>query len=399
MNKNVALILRLMAGACALSALSAQDIGNYTSFTADGRTIQFHGFVSEGFGYSNDNNYLTMNTSQGSFFTDGGVNVSSQISDKFRVGAQIYDRDIGQLGKWHPTLDWAVADYRFSDWFGIRAGKVKTVLGLFNDTQDMEFLQTWALMPQAIYPLDLRTSNLAHTGGDIYGTIPLRAAGSLAYTGYFGLEPDDKTSGWYYSNNDIGYPIHRIYGRMWGMDLRWTTAVPNLKAGLSLARKREHWDGWLPSENNGPYIYVTPDQWTGVAYADYQPGKWHFSAEYMRNHNDGWTWNDGPPWWLYNYGYMGWYVAGAYRLNPHVEVGAYNSQYEFLGFPATDHLFDRVATVRFDLTSRWDLKVEGHFMTGTGGAEEGAAHGFYLFDNPTLQPTTRMLIVRTGWNF
>ena len=53
------------------------------------------------------------------------------------------------MGNWHPELDWAVADYRFKDWFGIRGGKVKTALGLYNDTQDLEFLYTWALMPQS----------------------------------------------------------------------------------------------------------------------------------------------------------------------------------------------------------------------------------------------------------
>jgi len=41
-------------------------------FTVDGRSVQIHSFVSQGFGYSNDNNYLTMKTSQGSFpMTDG----------------------------------------------------------------------------------------------------------------------------------------------------------------------------------------------------------------------------------------------------------------------------------------------------------------------------------------
>jgi len=47
--------------------------------------------------------------------------------------AQVYDRNLGQLGQWHPSLDWAVADYNFKNWFGIRAGKVKTTMGWCND--------------------------------------------------------------------------------------------------------------------------------------------------------------------------------------------------------------------------------------------------------------------------
>jgi len=37
-------------------------------------------------------------------------------------------------------------------WFGVRGGKVKTVIGLSNDTQDYEFLNTFALLPQSVYP-------------------------------------------------------------------------------------------------------------------------------------------------------------------------------------------------------------------------------------------------------
>ncbi|MGD0076839.1 MAG: hypothetical protein ABSD31_21310 [Candidatus Binataceae bacterium] len=120
--------------------------------------------------YTNVNNYMSMPTSQGSFaFTDFGANVSVKVNDNFHVGAQIYDRNIGAFGNWYPELDWAVADYKFKDWFGIRAGKVKTTLGLFNDTQDMEFLSTWALMPQSVYSLDQRGATISHEGGDFYG--------------------------------------------------------------------------------------------------------------------------------------------------------------------------------------------------------------------------------------
>jgi len=136
----------------------------------DGRDVQIHSFASQGFMYTNVNNYMSMPTSQGSFaFTDFGANVSVKVNDNFHVGAQIYDRNIGAFGNWYPELDWAVADYKFKDWFGIRAGKVKTTLGLFNDTQDMEFLSTWALMPQSVYSLDQRGATISHEGGDFYG--------------------------------------------------------------------------------------------------------------------------------------------------------------------------------------------------------------------------------------
>jgi hypothetical protein len=131
MNYRIGMMALVAALGTYSANLRAQDISKYTTFTFGGRTVQFHGFASQGFAYSNENNYLTMKTSKGSFaFTDGGVNVSTQLTDKLRVGGQVYVRDIGNLGKWHPQLDWAQADYKFKDWFGIRGGVVKTVFGL-----------------------------------------------------------------------------------------------------------------------------------------------------------------------------------------------------------------------------------------------------------------------------
>ena len=73
--------------------LQAQD------FKLFDREVQIHGFASQGFVYTNTNNWLTMNSSQGSgAFTDFGFNVSTNVTDKLRVGAQFYDRNLGRLG-------------------------------------------------------------------------------------------------------------------------------------------------------------------------------------------------------------------------------------------------------------------------------------------------------------
>ena len=146
--KPAAIKLALLATLSTISGtLQAQ-----LNFEIGERPVQIHSFMSQGFAYSNGNNYLTMETRGGSFdFTDGGLNASMRVTDQLRIGAQVYVRDIGQLGHWHPQLDWAVADYKLKDWLGFRGGKVKTTFGLHNDTQDMEFLHTFALLPQSIF--------------------------------------------------------------------------------------------------------------------------------------------------------------------------------------------------------------------------------------------------------
>ena len=62
------------------------------------------------------------------------------------------------------------------------------------------------------------------------------------------------------------------------------------------------------------------------------------------------------------------------------------------------HIIDRVVTARLDLTNHWNFKIEGHFMDGYNNNQYPG--GFYTPDNlQGLQPTTNMLILRTGWNF
>jgi len=379
------------------AALNAQ-----VDFKLFDRTFQVHGFASQGFAYSGQNNYLTMKTSTGSFaMTDGGVTVSSQLTDKFRVGAQIYDRNVGELGKWRPQLDWAYGDYKFKDWFGVRAGKVKTALGLFNDTQDMEFLHTWAVLPQAVYPVDLRANVIAHTGADMYGTVSLHKLGALNYTAYVGTRTNDPRGGYYLATADAGLAIKEFSGIVGGWDARWNTPIEGLMIGGSWLNQTENINGTIAPYGNAP-IQISDDfEQTTAVYADYMRGKWHFNGEFRRNKNvldisllGARSQADA--------GDKGWFVSAAYHVTKKLEMGVYNSRY-YVNIPTTpipagDHIFDQAVTARYDITRFWNVKVEGHFIDGYGDLY--SAHGFYLGSNPQgLKPTTNMLVIRTGFNF
>jgi len=425
MHRGAAKTLILLAGAFAVSALPAQDISNYTNFKVFGEAFQIHGFVSQGFAYTDDNNWLTMDTSKGSFaMTEGGVNISSQLTDKFRVGAQVYDRDFGQLGKWHPILDWAVADYRFKTWFGVRGGKVKTTLGLFNDTQDMDFLHTFALLPQGVYSTDMRDSTLAHVGADVYGTVSPRRLGSFSYTGYVGDNMESIYGGYPYLLQIHGIYIKHSSGLTWGGDLRWNTPVKGLLVGASYENNDMRNTGLLnPSvalggpNINVPYWETSRREFIQQFYGEYVVGNLRIDSEYRR------FWRDYT---IFNGGFEGtitpltWYTSAEYRFTKRLAVGAYYShcvtnwiitvpgQVESASVSAPDHhLYDKVATLRFDLTSNWYAKIEGHFMDGYAGFmypdgfyptvnSEGACPGNVC---QALKPTTNALLIRTGWNF
>jgi hypothetical protein len=365
-----------------------------------------HSFASQGFAYSNENNYLTMQTSDGSFaFTDGGANVSMQVSDKFRVGAQFYLRNIGHLGNFHPEVDWALGDYKFASWFGIRAGKVKTTLGLYNDTQDLECLHTWAIMPQSAYPLDLRASTIAHTGVDLYGTVSLKRLGSVSYTGYAGNGTSDPNGGYPYGLAADGVLNATTNGDQFGGDLRWTTPLKGLLAGASYMSTPSGAAGTAavaPKLTFPVAVDVYKDD-TAVLYAEYKTGGLTLAGEQRRELKSATERISVMPVIPFNFDVRSWWVSAAYRVSSRLEVGTYHSRfYPDWATPyhgsAANHIFDQTVTARLDLNRHWDLKVEAHFIDGYGSPY--SYRGFYAQDNPTgLKPTTHMLVIRTGWNF
>src|ERR1700732_3733576 len=160
--------------------------------------IEIHGFVTQGFLFSSHNNYLTMQSSSGSLaWTDGAISVTDSLTDNLRVGIQLHMYQLGELGVPNVQVDWASGDYRVNDRLGFRAGKVKTPLGLFNDSQDVYAIFLWILLPQSSSPVDNKSFYLSHVGGEAYGNLALGArAGNLRYRGYAGQAILDLTGGY-----------------------------------------------------------------------------------------------------------------------------------------------------------------------------------------------------------
>jgi hypothetical protein len=376
-------------------------------FKVDGRDVQIHSFASQSFLSSNDNSYLTLDTSHGSFgFTDGGVNASSQVTDRFRVGAQGYFRKLGSLNTGQVYLDWAVADYRFKSWFGMRVGKVKTALGLYNDTQDQDALHTWALLPQSMYPIDLRSATIAHVGGDFYGTIPLRRLGRVAYTAYGGIRPNDPHEGYRYFLRD-GLPMNGYSGPMGGGDVKWTTPLKGVLMGASYLTQHPSGTG-----KTGPTFGPVPlpvyqesvKNQISQFYVEYTLANLKIDGEYRRDYRDqlisvgGGPSND-PVW-----NARAWYISGAYRVGRYLELGSYYSffvpHWESDWSPPGNHIYDKVVSARIDLTKFWTVKVEGHFIDGYGAID--STRGFYDLSFggiETTKPQTKLLMIRTGVSF
>jgi hypothetical protein len=414
-QRMVSLFFALASLSVSIFPLEAQD------FKLFGREVEVHGFASQGFVYTNTNNWLTMNSNQGSGgFTDFGVNVSTNVTDRLRVGAQLYDRNLGQLGQYHPSLDWAVVDYRFRSWLSVRGGKVKTTLGLYTDSQDLDFLRTFALFPQSVYPTDLRDATIAHTGGDVYGTISLEhRMGDVSYTVYAGHRNDSIHGGYVYLAHQYGLNYSHYGGLQYGADLRWKTPLKGLMIGASRLNEDITAQATTPNPSGSPAFFPESDHskadWTNQFYGEYNVGKLRIDSEYRRFLHAANYSTFGVLVLTNETDVRGWYVSGTYRVVKRFSVGSYYSRYALTsvsGGPDAayappnqtntslpgNHIYDKVISGRVDLTKFWNVKVEGHFMDGYGFST--FPNGFYPEVNPQgFAPNTKALVIKTGVNF
>jgi len=146
-----------------------------------GETVQLHGFVSQGYMHSSNNNFLVSSRAGSYEFTDAALNGNWSIMRDLRIGGQLFYRNLGDYSEDKVIIDWALIDYQPFEWAGIRLGKVKMPYGLYNENRDSDFLLPLIFLPQSIYDESRRDTSLAYLGGGIYGNIPAAAWGDIDY--------------------------------------------------------------------------------------------------------------------------------------------------------------------------------------------------------------------------
>ncbi len=133
-------------------------------------TLQFHGFAAQSFISTSDNRFFG-DSKEGSFdFRELGLNASYRPLPDLQFSAQILSRRAGKVDDGDIRLDYALIDYSFLHNkfgnIGLRIGRIKNPLGIYNDTRDVAFTRPSIFLPQSIY-FD-RTRNLALSADSIY---------------------------------------------------------------------------------------------------------------------------------------------------------------------------------------------------------------------------------------
>jgi hypothetical protein len=359
----------------------------------DHTDLQLHGFAVQSFVRSGSNNYLGLNSSAGSTqWTEAAVNVNDQVSDKLRVGVQFHLTRLGAFGGDGVTVDWALGDYSMTQWLGVRAGKVKIRWGLFNDTQDADPGYLWSLLPEPVYGIDQRATNLAQYGAELYGRVPLgKKLGTLDYSAYYG--------DYFYASND-GYAanftqqgltfVSQPGGKTPGFDLRWSTPLHGLMLGGSL----------MMYDANGTLTNGTFNQplafWP-TYYAQYNHKKLFADWQYVKLVQYQTVTLTGTSPVTSVQDTRSWFVMAGYHVTNKLQLGTYYTRY--VDASATDrsdpanYFHDTAISARYDVDLHFYLKAEGHFIRGNG-------LGFYSQQNPnSLQPNTNMVVAKAGFTF
>jgi len=329
---------------------------------------------------STENNYLARSEDGSVEFTEVALNVTQALGDRLRLGVQLFARKLGPSGDFTAAFDWYYLDYRVDDWLGIRAGRIKIPFGLYNESNDVDAARVPVLLPQSIYPDHHRDLLLALTGGELYGNLVLGGVGQLeyrAYGGTFHLE------GGAPSNPNIESTRTEVK-YLAGARLMWLPPLDGLQLGGSFQALRYDAESTFdpaftqvlimadlaPADFGGVLTLEFPIQlW--VASAEYTIGNLLLAAEYGR------WWADlksSHPTIIPSSGPTNerFYVMTSYRFAPWFSSGIYYSGYYEDVEQRDDYAkyqHDVAATVRFDLTDYWLLKLEGHLMIGTAALQ------------------------------
>ncbi len=383
--------------------------------------ITIHGFASAGYMCSDHYNFLT-SSKGGSFeFNEVGINFSTDIRDNMRIGLQLYSFDLGDIGNNEIKLDWAFLDYEWKEKLGLRVGKIKTPLGLYNEMQDYDMLHTAILFPQSIYSKNMRETLISFQGLDIYGKISLGVMGKLDYDFYLGgseiatdggMAKLNERDGVIFKSSKIDY--------LTGNKITWHTPLK----GLNFCGSFTHYQAENNMEYNLPLSSFNPslpDQLTAlvpmrvslnkaflyIVSVEYEYQNLSLAGEYCWQNQHLKSYLDLSPFGGISRipflnmkpDFKSCYALISYRFNDWFEAGTYYAI--FLNdedFQTTDLLKtqrDLAVSTRFDINESWLIKLEVHFMGGAGLVVEK--------DNPDLdynsEPNWILYAIKTTFNF
>jgi hypothetical protein len=356
--------------------------------------VDVHGFVSQGYIKSTGNDYLAETKNAGSFdFTEVGINFTTQLTDRFRLGLQLFAYDLGKLGQYNASADWYYLDYHFRDALGVRAGRLKMPLGLYNDIADIDAARVSVLLPSGLYPTTNREFFLAQTGVEVYGYLRLDALGALDYRIFGGslqvALPSQAGNVAQVSNYGIPY--------VGGGRLLWETPMGGLRLGLTGLALRAELTEVVPTIV--PNVDAKENLYLGIGSIELARGDLLLQAEYDQERGEISSNNSVLAPTSVTVSEAGYGLA-AFRVARWLQPGAYLSFFHpnrNVWSGRENFQDDLAGTLRFDINNFWIVKLEAHYMRGTALINGAMSDGTPVDKTTSPENWGLFLIKTTGY--
>lgn len=371
MNKHLLLFPALFLS----HAVTAYEINN----------LQMHGFFTQNVIHTSENNmYGESKNSVSTDFTEAGLNLFYAPMERLSFSFQSLYRNAGKVDTGSLDVDYAFADFTIKKYqqgrYGLRIGRVKNPLGLYNETRDVAFTSPSIILPQGIYYDRSRSLLLSSDGVHFYWEHLLENGDINIKLGY-GKPRNDNDE---LLNAIIPFPTPVIPLSPQG-NLNSSGADPAVIGQIIY----EHNGGetiyafsfadtslsYEPVDND-PFSAGTTDFRVYMLSAQYNGEKFNLTGEYLYQENDfkgfGFLFPDSDP------VSESWYLQAGYRLNYKWQIyGRYDESYlnnddrtgktlDSIQLPG--HIVfskDVMMGVRWDINSSIMLRAEYHNLNGS----------------------------------
>lgn len=212
------------------------------------KQIQIHGFATQGLIFTTDNSFYGDSEHGSADFTEIGINANVQFSPRIRLAGQLLSRHAGDMDNGSVRVDYALLDINIiassQGNFGFYLGRIKSPLGLYNETRDIGHTRASVFTQQAIYFDKVRDLTMSADGIHFYGEYFLPNGTLLVQAGIGHPIPDDNAELTYLGQNwagnleanklgTVGRIMYEHNGGRWILALSAASLELDFKAGAT----------------------------------------------------------------------------------------------------------------------------------------------------------------------
>ena len=370
--------------------------------------LQIHGFAAQGWVLSEGNNINGDSThKRGSTeFRELGVNFSYRPLGSLLFAGQMAAVEAGKAIDEDLALEYGVVDYTpFSGErgrFGLRAGKLKLPIGLYNDSRDAVFTRPGIFLPESVY--------LGNSGARSFGYFSLEGAGLYGdwYAGDHAIYAElvGATEQPLGDTADIAI-LRRSASGKFEVDRglvariaddydggRWRAALSLLTSDLSYVPDGSAFSGTNLFTQAGGFAFEQ-----AVLSLQYNVERVSITGEVVARHIELDDLSPAPG-GMIEQDPAGWYLQGSYRVTPQWQwllrhdqqirdLDDRHGRQQSAGGTPRYYFFARdwTAGTRYDFNAQVSLLAEFHYVDGVAWL------------NPTDNPSFRTGGAERYWNF